>query len=93
MQRSRPGGVATTLDIVCYTPAWAEAGKFQRRTHVFYVDWSDYQNHTMQGYSGIAIQAALSNNMTVLAFSYEGTVMKIGTAIDDQETVTWRRTI
>lgn len=53
------GGVAATLDIVGYTPAMAESGQFQHRTHVFYVNWEDYESHTMQEFSGIVIQSAL----------------------------------
>ena len=89
----RPGGVATTLDIVGYTPAMAEAGQFQHRTHVFWVGWEDHENHTMQGCSGIVIQSVQSNTATVLAFDYEGKKMKIGTAIDSWNNFAWRRTI
>lgn len=78
MRIRRPwGGVATTLDIVGYTPAMAEAGQFQHRTHVFYVNWEYYESHTMHGFSGIVIKSALSNTATVLAFDYEGKTMKI----------------
>lgn len=55
----RPGVVATTLYIVDYTPAMAEAGQFQHMTHVFCVNWEYYESHTMQGCSGIVIQSNL----------------------------------
>lgn len=51
MRICRPVWVATTIDIVGYTPAMAEAGQFQHRTHVFYVNLEDYESHTMHGFS------------------------------------------
>lgn len=71
----------------------AEAGQFQHRTHVFCVDWEDYESHTMQGFSGIVIQSEKSNTATVLAFDFGGKTMKIGTAIDSWNNFAWRRTI
>lgn len=93
VEEAKVADKALGLDLVGYTPEQAENGQFQHRTHLFYVSWDDYKNHTMQGYSGIVMQFASSNYATILAFDYLYGKLKIGTTIDNWNNFAWRRTI